>query len=433
MKLKLLTGLLITVSISVLADYPEIGKPCPNYNLKNIRNYKSTNATLNEFFGKPLIVELWNNYCSACIPTIKETNQFASEYKGKLNFVVIAQQDPVTKDLYEKLTKRFGLTLTIAFDSATYNQIEHYGAPHFLWIDKNGIISAITTGDEFTKETIETFIAGRSFTFIDASYKGRQVRSNTHTRKVPFLVNGNGGNETDFKYRSLLAEYKTGMPTTGVVQNIADAAAENGVQGFAQLKSLYFLAYTGWSSWLDEHPIYLEFYPKLILELSDTTPFTPNYTTGKNLYWYSQIVPPDKATPQYLMKVMQNDLENYFGYEVSIETRSVPCWKLRATDQAKVNLKSKGKGIRKEKLEHTGAILLDRPMKNIIHNVFYKHLIGKDPIIDETGITDHVDVSVDTFLDDINLIAAELKKIGLILTKDTIPMKVVVIRDPRIP
>ncbi len=42
------------------------------------------------------------------------------------------------------------------------------------------------------------------------------------------------------------------------------------------------------------------------------------------------------------MEVMQRDLKNYFGYEVSEETRLMPCWKLtvvKEADKLKTNSK----------------------------------------------------------------------------------------------
>jgi thiol-disulfide isomerase/thioredoxin len=432
LRVVLVTGMILLITVQAIAQhYPEIGKPFPNYTINNVQNYRSSTISINELRGRHVILEFWNKYCSACFVALPKASEFSIKYGDKLSLIAIGAQDDEQRIqvLYEKINERFKLNMTVAFDSALFNRVVPLGVPHLVWIDRQGIVKAITSGEELTHLNVQHFLSDEPFLFRDYSAKATAKGRQGYDRRKPFLIDGNGGGAMDFSYRSVLAQYKLGMPTSGLVKNITSAVRESGVQGCATLTELYLLAYTGYSVWTDEDPVYSRFSPHIILQLKDTSGFSFDYTTGKGVYWYSQIVPLYKATPEYLMRVMQNDLENYFEYDVQIEERDVPCWILTSTRQSRAALKSKSTDQSRDYLEQIGLKLTNVPIKHAMHNIFYKHLIGQIPIVDETGIISNIDIELEAYLDSIPDIQKKLREKGLILTRGKRPMRVIVIRD----
>jgi hypothetical protein len=129
------------------------------------------------------------------------------------------------------------------------------------------------------------------------------------------------------------------------------------------------------------------------------------------------------------MKHMQSDLENYFGFTATIETRMMPYWKLTATEVAKKQLKSQ---YTKEKLVESGPTLfkckgvkVEFLMAQVIHYSTERSI----PFIDETGITGPIDINIKAAFIDIGDVRKVLRKYGLLLEKSTKPMQVLVIHD----
>jgi hypothetical protein len=44
-------------------DYPEIGKPCPEFRLNNVYYFKKAYVTNNDFKGKWLVLDLFSTGC----------------------------------------------------------------------------------------------------------------------------------------------------------------------------------------------------------------------------------------------------------------------------------------------------------------------------------------------------------------------------------
>ena len=127
---------------------------------------------------------------------------------------------------------------------------------------------------------------------------------------------------------------------------------------------------------------------------------------------------------------MRNDLDNFFGYNVKVETRLLPAYKIVVVDSILASgLKSKGGTPDEWGTPWTyGVKLTNMPMGEMIMALAIFH--EKDPpIIDETGINYNVDLNLVADVYNFEDIRKGFQKLGLDLVKYDKPMKVVVIRD----
>lgn len=145
---------------------------------------------------------------------------------------------------------------------------------------------------------------------------------------------------------------------------------------------------------------------------------------------------------------MRKDLDLYFGYEVSVETRMMPCWFLKPYPGAAKMLATKTpeKGsyfsFKKPKEDHWkyhNASTLDITRRLYVFGPLfngYKKAI-KAPFVDAIGINTYIDYDitreeVDYFSNrDFEAVEHYLARLGLYLEKGEKPIKVVVIRDPK--
>jgi len=352
------------------------------------------------------------------------------------------------------------------------------GVPATFVVDKAGKIAYAGSNPDVLEDVIKQ-VTNKDYTLEKlASFTKKQekpVRSFDHEKL--YLIGGNGGEDTAFEFRSVLSK-DDGSITTGQWQYItgffyADRqpryASLKPYQGRVQiisasLKQLYYLAYgdTIWNmvatrdydgEYADTTAVperrssYGKYWREPVLEVSDKTPFNATYTSPVNRYNYSLQVPRSKWGAREKQLVMRGDLQNYFGYEVTVETRMMPCWNITAAPGTAEKLATKTPGQKFRQLEIEEGT-------HTVHNAVMQDLVcllelqfGADfrpadlgpepPFIDMTGIRGELDYSIEE--KDLSALKTEgipaakrlLNKIGLDLVKSQRPMKVVVIRDPK--
>ena len=129
-----------------------------------------------------------------------------------------------------------------------------------------------------------------------------------------------------------------------------------------------------------------------------------------------------------MQQVMQSELKNYFGYEVRVEKRVLPYWRLIATAEARTKLRTKG-GQSNVTGNHLGVKITNKPVSSLIYIIWGEN--QDEPFFaDETGITGNIDLDLNCLLTDFNDLKNELKKNGLELVQGRKEMNAIVIRDP---
>lgn len=429
-------------------DYPKIGKPIPKFKLLNIDNYQKKSISSEELLGSPTILWLWHRYCKGSYTHFNEIDAIAKKYKGQLKIFMVGgltskinndpkQEIDTLRSIFRRAKAYKGLELPSAYDMDLYRQFRARFAPTVIWIDSEGIVKAIT--GQIKEVWIESFLNGEPFEFDDISHDHLEEEENNpyrYTRDKLFLIDNNGGESNHFDYRSLITPFTNAMPKASVIPTkISSYKFHEKFEGVGPLTDLYKLAYFG-RVYNVEGCYEDEVYTKIIYELKDTTAFTDaNYIyPRKNMYWYSLKVPTRLSSPSSLMHIMQNDLKNYFGYNARVETRILPYWSIKLSDEGKRNLKSTGKPTSILGDWHTKIGAQNVSVKRYLASIF--HMIAPAlgevlPIIDETNMDDPIDVTLmDVDLDDFEQVRETLRKQGFNIQKTTKEFKVLVITEP---
>lgn len=215
------------------------------------------------------------------------------------------------------------------------------------------------------------------------------------------------------------------------------------------IQELYTQAYVGQSNWglfnyvvsqlrgsgyygAKYTDLYGKIYPKVIVEVSDQQKFNfdKDHPYDGGLYNYDLETDNLHITRSELMQTMQLDLKNCFGYEASMEERTMPCYKLVANPHKVEKLRS----VHDKFWISPGSTAAGFEARHISVNRFLLLLteyVGDDMplLVDETGIDYAIDVKIDADLTNREQVMRELHKLGLDIVKAEKIMRVIVIRD----
>lgn len=412
---------------------PQVGKALPDYKLNDIRYSDRQEAWLSEYKGKWMFLELWFSGCPLSIKSLPVANELYKEFGKEMNFMLVGCTDPKTcfgdglRDLYGRLQKKMNLEIPCAFDSLMTLKWNIWGLPRVFIIDPNGIVRIETDASGLTKERIRALLDGEQVSFPPAQGKDNP----------PEFTLGIEKNRA-FLYNSTLMAWKGEKHRIRDITNHITYAKRPTYQASkVTLLQLYNVAFfgkaylTGYN--LKYNPLFSQVAFEPVLELADSSAFYD----GQNLkfYNYSLNLPDSAMQEEEIKRALQKDLAHMLGFTATIEDREMPVWNLVATEEARRKLKtSGGEPSFSDKTGSGGAggFTLVNVDINFLPKMLSKYIDDyRRPMLNATGITDNIDITIDALLTDFNDIQKELKRNGLQFVKDTKKMKVIVIRDLR--
>jgi len=418
-------------------DYPEVGKPMPEFTVRNIKYYSKNKATLKDFRGKWLLLDFWNKYCGACIESFPYMNEIQKNLGNKVQVMLVGIQDKEEQiePMYAKFKERKNLIIPCAFDSTLANRFDIFVAPHSILIDEKGIVRCITSS--VSMADIKGFLAD-NVPILPKTY--RRMHDGDHTVDghysfdfmKPFLIRGNGGNDTDFLFRTVLSSWNHDTHSQFIPSSIRQNMAEGKFQVLgAPLECLFNYAYFGYGTWgVFDTALYGKYYIHPILKIRDTLKFKYSFKYSRNIYSYSLLMPFSMCTEESMKTALQRDLATYFGFESCIKIRKCPYWKLVASKRARLKLKTKGgEPYIKEPILHTSLLVGNQPITELVQ---WLRINQQDKIIiDETGIRENIDISMDCIPSDLSDLKRALNNNGLDLVMAKKNMQVVEIKDKK--
>jgi thiol-disulfide isomerase/thioredoxin len=439
--------------------------------------------------GKVYLIEFGATWCAPCAAAIPELSAIQNKYADDVTVISVFVKEKNTEPLSTKspayvshvenyVKKRSDkIGYTVAVDNPQGDVDKHWlnaaglsGVPHLFVIDKKGMISWIGGSTATAEKQIQMILSDvyDLSTNIQETKRAEEQETKYDPSRL-LLIGNNGGNEDDFIFRSILTRYSgkifANQPES--VQSYLWLKPDSIFDKFedkleiigASIGQLYYLAYSDTLSNVVAFPNYNYEYPDTlknpfrrksygkywhepILEVKDKRPFEFSWNSSRHRYCYSLKVPKGTGSAKYLQSIFRNDLQNYFGYSVTVETRSMPYWKLSAPDkqQALSKLKSKNQSLKiKVKANESPFIFQNAEMRDMIRLLASTYGYGtldygklppdeQSAFIDKTSITELIDFTFDRN-QSFEQMKVFLKTLGLDLSKDFKPMKVVVIRD----
>lgn len=424
--MKLIIGIAaILLPVLSFAQSPAIkpltlGDEVPDVEITNVYNYPLSSMHLSEFKGKLVILDFWSSWCGACIALFPHLDSLQRRYKDNIQIVLVNTKSLRSKDdeskikkILSKVQERTGTAIDLP---VIYNcpALDEYFPcimiPHEVWINKEGKVAGITFPEQVIAENIEAFINGK-----EVHMRLKKDRADID-KTLPLFINGNAGDGSETKYRSLLTGYIDGVGGhTGVRE---EGGSITGFYSFNQ--SLLSLVKTAYSRSI---PIIEN---RIVLNVADIKKFNPEYsdsTAYHYQYTYDLMVPPTNDSMVFIY--MQQDLERYFNISVKKEFRKMKC----------LVLSGSGTSINHTPGNKPDFDLDKTTLKKFIYNyppaeaVRILNIYGKLPVINETSAKGNITVSLPYNIGDTPRLKAAFAANGFTLKEEVRELEVVVITD----
>lgn len=444
----------------------------PDVSFTVTQNYPAGSGKLSDFKGKAVILDFWNENCTACIAGFPKLQKLQQEFGDQLQILLVTKDKKATilkLAARSPVMKKIQLPLVME-DTLLYNKLfPHFGDPYQVWLDKDGKVKAMTQGSSATPKNVQDLINGKTLQLpvianltkeeygdmFGAEYYEYGVDNPKIYYQEPIsLLKAVKG-----KYLSLLRYYKVLQPSIPngfpsgyyslFTQHLGELPAhpentrlKNDSGRYAgsrwtniSLLRLVNLAYNLNDSILKiivEKDVPVELPP-----LGKPGEFDYEQWVARNGYCYEAVIA--NYSKENFYRQMQKDIEQYFGIIATIEERTADCLILyRVTEKDLLRVKdSTIKSVRENTRSDMGWVLLNDYFLGfisdlMIYNQRYDNYVNGLPVIDETGID--VMRKIDMTLKvktlhhaDPNL-QKELAKYGLGLRRETRQQKVLVIK-----
>lgn len=380
-----------------------------------------TNKNLNELLalerkgkGRKIIIDLFGSSCVVCFRMMPKMQEIQDKYSDSILVVLLGKEDRDIRKVFDKFKSKMSLNFDPVYDSAFFDTYSIPFLPHYIWLDENGITQATTGPDELNPTNFERFIAGLPL------ITKREIAKQKFDDSKLFLVNGNGGPDTGFLFRSVLSRWDKSH-STSYTKKLQYSPKGKFFQVLnVTVADLYMYAFLEWAWWDTRDTVYGKIYPVPIVLGRET------YLDKLPRYNYSFSTTLLDSGNALLRKALRNDLATYFGYEAMVVNRLMPCWKIIAMPNAKERLKS-----RYQQTKYSGSYTSINFQCVNISTVLDLLLLSKQdnyPYIDATGIDYPVDLSLETVIYDRESVINALRSIGLDLVLSEQPMQVLLLQ-----
>lgn len=316
-------------AIDVTLKGLQIGQQVPDITITNLHNYKDANgkpattAKISDFKGKLLILDFWATWCSPCIAMIPKMDSLQKQFANQIQFLSVSYQSkkevlPFLEKLEQQKKRHFDLPV-VTDDKELHKLFPHVSLPHYVWIDGEALVKAITGHEEVNENSLKKVLAGGQ---LNDDVKNDLFRDfNPEQSLSSFLADDS---LTKKLYQATFSGHILGVPAQTYSRTIDESYTLTAAN--LSLRFLYKIAYSGKDFLKD----------KLVeLAVADSSKLTSGLKgealinwRKENTYCYQiKVLNTQRAAAQIIMR---KDLAVFFPqYKVNLERKIKKCWVLK--------------------------------------------------------------------------------------------------------
>lgn len=128
-----------------------------------LENGQIRTVNLQHIKGKPLLLDFWATWCASCIKRFPQLDTLRTKYRNELQILLVNSEK--TRDTHETIKSHWNTNVkelrlpTILGDQYITQLFPRYAIPYYIWIDRNGRVSAMTSTVFINEKVIESFLA----------------------------------------------------------------------------------------------------------------------------------------------------------------------------------------------------------------------------------------------------------------------------------
>lgn len=376
------------------------GDPVPDLEFAHMMNFKYEKAKLSDFKGDLIILDMWATWCTACIANIPRMDSFKQKFGNKIDIILLntigtGDDEKKVASFLTKFNSRYQnkLDLPLAvLDSVTEVLFPHTSLPHYVWINRDRKVVAISSSEEVNEYNINAVLAG-----TEIKIKPKRDAIGFDATK-PLFTSDNLSLGYQVTYQSTFS---------GPIEGI-------GVGTFREDVSRYLVKRITFRNQPKTQLLKYAFNVKLKDNRTrvigpDSLGLNPG-DHSENTLCYEQIGEPRSIDA--LKNRMRTDLENYLGYTGRYDTTDVKCYEIIDRPSSHM-IKSLSKS--KEPDENLNDDTRPKYIQNITLERFIEDLndILPLPILNGSANKNPISLSLPEKLTDIKSMAKSLNAVGL--------------------
>ncbi len=162
--------------------YLNKGDKMPDVVITNIINNKMKSARISDFKGKLVILDFWQPWCDGCVEAFPKMDSLQRQFSGKLQIFLVNCADNHSNEraVWLSINRVEGFTgrklsIPVVFSDTLLKSLFYFiGVPHYVWIDKQGTILAMTDLHQVTRENISRILEGKE---VELKQKVERIRN----------------------------------------------------------------------------------------------------------------------------------------------------------------------------------------------------------------------------------------------------------------
>jgi len=422
-----------------------IGDKCPDVELTNIINYKTTKARISDFKGKLLILDFWATFCVPCIGMFPKTDSLEKKFDHRVEFMpVTSERKEDVSFILDRIKKAKNISVTSATGDTILNALfRHTYIPHYVWINSEGKVIAITGLGEINIVNIQRALEGGTDFQLPVKIDAPEI--SVDIRKPVFVVSNPIKKENEIQlqkveeknlmYYSVLTKWGgigSGGSRRDSFRIVATRNSIGGLYRTALGRAQYKYIFMNSTLWDVKDSSISHFNDELLLAMP-TGPAGQSLKTNwfnENGFNYELQVPRLMEMRQKKFDIMAEDLNRYFGalYGINgkIEKRKVKCLVMIRTSNEE---KLKTQGVVAERMgTQFGWSLKNVPLEVLINDL-RRPLQMFPPLVDETAYTGNIDIELNCNLSKLDELNRELGRYGLQLIEAEREIDMIVIKS----
>lgn len=130
-----LAGIILFFGIIALVLFRFSTPPSIDFNKLELTDISGKKVNLNDYKGKPLVVNFWATWCGPCMQEIPDFDLVQSKYEGSVKFLMIYDESSLAN--IQGFFKKYNYHLTFLQSQKGFKEMGIYSIPTTYFLDKN--------------------------------------------------------------------------------------------------------------------------------------------------------------------------------------------------------------------------------------------------------------------------------------------------------
>ncbi|GAB2632737.1 TlpA family protein disulfide reductase [Belliella aquatica] len=393
------------------------GDTLPDFIYDKVLYHPDDELMLSDYKGGLLILDFWATWCAPCVASFPKLDSLDRAFGDKLTILPVTYQG---KEEVEKLFTRLPKLKTIRKPMIYEDQflrfiLPHQLLPHYVWISPEGTLLAEVGSDQMNFESIQNYLESG-------------ILPTQRTKKVVTISDDTPLDEKDAVYKVIMTDYQESRKT---IYRYFPKAENGGSRIIASNISPYMYFRIAFKD-----PNTKKMFPnsQIKVELSNPEMFTTEATGEGGLQWEMQHAkclqidfPPSLKDQE--QEILQQEVKRMFPYAKPVlEKTEGKAYSLYFMGDSPNFIGDGGESY--SEFDFSGFTVRNAAMGYIVNNLSSKYLQHLDgPILNKTGITELVNISIEANLSDLEAINKALEPYSLELREELVEINMLKIVD----